>query len=482
MPKQIITLYIDDSSLKLLVAQGKEVKKWVGLSLKPGLVSDGVITDPTRLATELKNLLNAQGVKQRKVVAGLSGLHCLYRVITLPDLPGSVLAEAVNREAERLLPVALDELYISWQIIHRFNKETRVFLAAYPRNATNALIETLRQAGIDHYLIDLTTLALARVANRATAIIADVRSSEADIVIMVEGVPELIRSLPLPSEAAPISEKLSIVREELERTIKFHNSNNPEKLLDADVPIYVSGELGEEPKLDQSFLDELGHPVLSLSSPLKCPGGLAITQYMVNIGLVLKDQAQSKGADLSVVNLNVQPEVYQPKPRPLAKILAPLCIIVAIGILVPLAIQVVNAATDTASIRDQLDTTNQLLALKHNEQVSLTREIAELNDKIAELKTTSDSLTTTLDNFGTQQVVINNDLDVITGSLPSTIELMSIGYAGNIVNVSGWTPSENEVLLYVKSLSNSARFSNTMIASTQSEGDGGMLFTLVITK
>jgi len=482
MSKQVVSLYIDDTSLKLLVAKGKGVKKWASLSLEPGLVSEGVITDPARLAHELNDLLHAQGVKGGKVIAGLSGLHCLYRVITLPDLPRAVLPEAVNREAERLLPVALDELYISWQIIHDSKQEIRVFLAAYPRNATNALIETLRHAGIEYYLIDLTPLALARAVNRATAIIADVRLSEADVVIMVEGVPELIRSLPLPTEAVPLPEKLSIVREELERTIKFYNSNNPEKPLDSDVPIYVSSQLGEEPEFDQSFLDGLEHPVLSLTSPLQCPEGLAVTRYMVNIGLALKHPALRKSAGLLVVNLDVQSEAYQPKPLPLAKILITLSIIVAIGLLIPVVTYVRNVSADTASIRAELDTTNQLVKLRQTNQVAQKKEIAELEERIAKQEALNNTLTKTFNNFDLQQKIINSDLEVITNNLPSTINLTTINHTGNILTVGGWTPSETEVLSYVESLTLSGQFSKTRIATAKREGDEGMVFSLVLTK
>ncbi|GAH72304.1 unnamed protein product, partial [marine sediment metagenome] len=165
MGKKVVTLYIDDSSLRLLVAKGKQVKKWATLPLESRLVRDGVVFHEAKLAAKIKKLLKAQRVRTKKVVAGLSGLHCLSRAFTLPQLPESMLAEAVKREAERTLPVPLDQLYLSWQIISTSAKEIQVFLAALPRNATDALIETLRQAGVKPYLMDLAPLALARVVN-----------------------------------------------------------------------------------------------------------------------------------------------------------------------------------------------------------------------------------------------------------------------------------------------------------------------------
>ncbi len=328
--KRVTTLYIDDVSLKLLVARGNKVTKCATLPLESGLVSDGVVVDRTKVAAKIKELFKAQGVGGRKVITGLSGLHCLFRVITLPQLPESMLAEAISWEAKTALPVPLEELYISWQVIPTHEKETQVFLAALPRNDTDALIETLREAGIKPYLMDLAPLTLARVAGEATAIIVDVRSTEIDIVIIIEGVPQLIRTLHLPRKATSLQEKLPKIREELKRTIKFYNSSHSEKPLEPGLPIYASGELGEEPQACQSLADELNYSVLPLASPLMFPEDLAPTRYMVNIGLALKKLRLEKRAGLSLVNLNVLPEVYQPKPPSLTKVLIRLGIIMAI--------------------------------------------------------------------------------------------------------------------------------------------------------
>ena len=469
MAKTVVTLYIDDTSLRLLVARGKRVKKWANSPLESGLVQDGVVVDEAEVAAKIKELLKAHGVKAKKVIAGLSGLHWLSRVITLPQLPKAMLAEAVKREAERVVPVPLEQLYISWQIISASAEEMQVFLAALPCNAVDALIQTLHQAGVKPYLMDLAPLALARVVDQATAIIVDVRSTEVDIVVMVEGVPQLTRSLPLPGEAQSVQQKLPTIREELERTIKFYNFSHPEKPADPSVPIYVSGELAGAPKACQSLADKLKYSVLPLSSPLKCPESLELSQFMVNIGLALKELSPGGGAGLSVVNLNALPEVYQPKPPSLTKILAIPGVMVAIGLLVPLVMLVQNTTADTASLQVQLDTTSQLLQQKLTQQQSLKKEIAELEQKVAGLEATNNAFTTVLNNFGRQQEIVNGDLGVSTskGVLPSTVNLSSISHASVTLTITGTAPSETEVLAYADALRGSDRFSQVIVSRIQ---------------
>ncbi len=116
MVKKVVTLYIDDTSLRLVVTAGKRIKKWAELPLEPGLVKGAVVIKEAEVAAKIKQLFKAQKIKTRKVVVGLSGLHSLTRPITLPQLPKAMLDEATIREAKRVLPVPLDQFYLLWQI------------------------------------------------------------------------------------------------------------------------------------------------------------------------------------------------------------------------------------------------------------------------------------------------------------------------------------------------------------------------------
>jgi len=478
--KKVVTLYIDDTSLKLLVAKGNQVKKWATLPLEPGLIRDGVVADKAEVAAQIKGLLKSQNVGGRKVIVGLSGLHCLFRVITLPRLPEAQLAEAVVWETKRALPVPVEELYISWQVVSTAGEETQVFLAALPRNAADTLIETLHEAGVKPYLMDLAPLALAKVVGEATAIVIDVRSAEVDIVVMVEGVPQLIRPLALPHEVSSLNEKLPAIKEELNRTIKFYNSSHPEKPLEPSIPIFASGELGEEPAVCQSLAKELNYSFLLLSSPLEYPEGLAPAHYMVNIGLAFKQLPLGKKASLSLVELNVLPEVYQPKPIPVSKILVSLGVIVAVGLLVVVAMRVQDAAADTALLRTQVDETNHLLTQMQEEQELQKQEFAELEEKVAGAEIILDNFTSVRNGFSNHRVQVNGDLEMTILNLPSGVELSSIAHSGVKLTIEGTSPGEGKVLDYAYGLGASGRFSQIFISTMEKTETGEMSFTLTL--
>ena len=45
MAKQVTTLFIEDTAIRLLVGKGKQAEKWASMPLEPGLVKHGLIQD-----------------------------------------------------------------------------------------------------------------------------------------------------------------------------------------------------------------------------------------------------------------------------------------------------------------------------------------------------------------------------------------------------------------------------------------------------
>jgi len=132
MANVVVTIHINDANLRLLVASGKCVSDYAEVALDPGLVKDGVVIDPVRVAAKIKDILRAKKIPATRATVAVSGLHSLCRVITLPTVPRSVLPEAVKHEAERVLAVPLEQFYLTWQTLEASKEEMKLFLTAVP--------------------------------------------------------------------------------------------------------------------------------------------------------------------------------------------------------------------------------------------------------------------------------------------------------------------------------------------------------------
>jgi len=471
-----VTLFIEDSAIKLLVASGRRVEKWGKLPLKPGLVSDGVILDEAQVAEKLRELLKLQGVVARTVIAGLSGFNSVYRLISLPELPPAILPEAVKQEAGRVIPVAIDQLYLSYQTIPGSEGETRIFLAAFPRNTADAFLRTLSKAGLRASIMDLAPLALCRTVDAPESVVVDVRSASLDIAVMVDRVPQVIRSLSLPSEAQSLSERLPSIAEELNRTIAFYNSSHQEKPLEPTVPIFVSGDLTSAPDTWQSLVGSLDYSVFALPSPMQAPEGFDPSQFMVNIGLALKRLSlQKEGANFSLVNFNALPEAApRPKERSLAKILFPVSIVIGAGLIFWLVTLVQNSMAHTDALRSQLPPIENRVTEQREEIVAVTEEIKLIEPQVEPLAATVDVFETTFANLEGVRERVDGDLSMIVGLLHEDVDLTEINHSGNPVTVTGTSPDEDGIFEYARDLRSSGRFSLVVISSIKAvkEGEG----------
>jgi len=474
MAKKVTTLFIRDDAVNLLVAEGKQIKNWASLPLEPGLVSRGLVLDEAEVAVKVKELFKLEKVSTDRVIVGLSGLDSLYRLITLPDLPGAVVGEAVKHEARRVIPMPLDEVYLSYQLVPAPERERHVFLAAFPRNLADALIRTLKEAGIEPYIIDLAPLALCRTLDEPRGIIVNARLDHLNIMVMEDRLPQLIRRLSLPGEAESLSEKLSTIIEELNRTVAFYNSSHPEKQIDSTMPVFVCGDLAEAPESWQPLVSKLNYSVSPLSSPLESPEGFSPNEFMVNIGLALKELSPEKwGMNLSLVNFNALPEVYLPKPMRMTQFLAPIGITVGIGLVIFMAFLVWNSMAHNKVLRSELAPIESRITLERGEIATLREQIGQIEAQLEPISATTNILNTTLTSLGEGRELVDGDLGEIVSLLPGYVDLTEVEHKGDTVTINGVAPDEKKIFKYARDLRSSDRHFTVIISSiTASEEEG----------
>jgi len=441
----MITLDIEDTCIRMTVVKGRRVEKAASLPLEPGMVEDGVVVDKVTVSQRIKELLTAHGVTEKQVIASISGIHSIYRVASIPRLPGRMLAEAAKREMDRVMPVPLSELYTSWQAIPVSDIETITCLVGLPRNTIDAVLETLHQAGLQSRIMDIRPLALARVADEKDAIIINIQPASFDIVVIIGGIPELLRSLPFPSVDTSAPNKATVVKAELDRTTTFYNSSHKENPITANIPTFISGELRE------TLAETLGYPVKPLPELLSYPEDFDASEYTTNIGLALKQVKVGKSQVR--VNINVLPEIYLPRPRPIIEVVSWAFIVVAIAVLAPLAILSSQSAMETSALQAQVNNAQLQVQARQGSKAALEK----LQAKLEEAKAAQEVFQQPLDRFEAQRAKVNSDLSKVTSLLPGIIDLNSISYSENVV-INGIAPDEATILSYCRSLRDTGRF------------------------
>lgn len=286
--RDVVTLAFEATDLRYLSTQKERVVKWGSVELAPGLISDGMITNPLEVGKVIDELFTKEALERKRVITSLTALRSIPRLLTFPKLQASLMEEAISREARKEMPVSLENLYLSWQSVPATGEQQHIYLLGVPRELVDAQVRTLEAAGIPPFVMDLKPLALIRAVNRPEAIIVNLEEDSLDIVLVVDYLPAIMRTFTIGRERLDAQGKLDRLTDELSQTVRFYNDSHRSAPIRANTVVYVTGRLLNDPTAITYLLEATGRVVERPPSPLPCPEEMPVPDFMTNLGLALK--------------------------------------------------------------------------------------------------------------------------------------------------------------------------------------------------
>lgn len=160
--------------------------------------------DQRRLGEVITNLVAQAGISLHNVVVGIPSNKTFVTVVDLPDLPPQELASTINYQAEQFIPMAIDEVKLDWAILGKSLREPNkieVLLASVANKFSEARLDLVEGLGLNVVAIEPDSLALTRslmpLGSRDVHMIVDFGDFTTDIVIVLDGAPRLVRSIPV---------------------------------------------------------------------------------------------------------------------------------------------------------------------------------------------------------------------------------------------------------------------------------------------
>ena len=286
--KRKVTLDFDGRICRVVETRGKKILKWDSASLTTDLMEQGLINDPQVVGEGLSLFLSERKISKRRVITSISGYRSVSRVLSLPKVKPKNLEETVRRKAKQEMPLPLDETYLSWQEVNSDNEHIDVYALAVPREIIDTQIETLRIAGIKPKVMEYKPLALVRLIDRTDAIIVNLEQHSLGVIVVVDSVPEITRSIPLTDEEVDSEAKVERLSMELARTTQFYNDGHRESPLNPRLPLFVTGRLFENPDLLEGLSKTTSFAIEQPTLPISLPQDFPMLRYSVNLGLALK--------------------------------------------------------------------------------------------------------------------------------------------------------------------------------------------------
>jgi type IV pilus assembly protein PilM len=192
--------------------QGLKIESLTTIPVPEGIVVDGQINDPPRMAEIIQQGMAESKIKASRVATCIPGRDAIVRVIAVPaELDNKELREMVlNHEAALYLPYPREEADVDYQKLGYFVDEdgiekVQVLLVATRKEITDTYINTFAEAGLKVDVLEINSFALIRTIRdqlrlfgpQEAAVLVDIEFDSTEIAIIINGVPQFSRTVPI---------------------------------------------------------------------------------------------------------------------------------------------------------------------------------------------------------------------------------------------------------------------------------------------
>ena len=342
LPQEDNYFGLDLGSSSIKIAQLRELHgspslvTYGDIEVAGNLLSSDSEIDQNRVSELIKQLAQDAKVTTKNVVASLSASQSYTAIIRTPKLSHNELAESIKFQADKVIPMAMDQVKLDWAVVGEVPEtdEVDVLLVAAPNNTANKYLNIIQKAGLELLALEINPIAQSRsligpADKPKCIIIVDIGSIASDIAILSNTVPQLVRSVAIGSKALNrvVSQNLGIdagqadqfikkfgmdqtkiegqvfktlkpvvdhLVEEINKSITFFQEKNPTQRVEKIIltggttalpglPLYLANATG--------LTIEVGNPWQNISYPKELESSLAglSLSYATAIGLAMRN-------------------------------------------------------------------------------------------------------------------------------------------------------------------------------------------------
>ena len=487
----ITTLNINNSSIRYLAASSDMITHW-GIMPSKDILKNGIIQQPATTGIHIRSLFESECLPDEKVICSINGLPFSYRILTLPKLNVADEDEAILRAARREMPVALEEMHLSWHAYPADNNEWEVLVTGTTPTPLLSLAETLRYARIKPYRLSLPYAALAQLVGRQDCIILDYEQHFSALVLLAGGVPRAIHSVPPPAVDVTAEDRAAQLARATVKMVDFYNNSHPEDTVDKSMKIVLTGEMAYSETAGCLTQQGMPFPLEILNPGIEATSDLPVNTYAVNIGLAMLHDTPEKDKsgrpiphhDIDLRKISTGTGGTERFKKIAVKMLMPLGVLLGT---VSLALASVFLAQTNADIEQlQLE-----LANASNRQVSVAESIDHaglLQDTIDELISDLSAIEQKSLYFSNAAKYVNN-LGLMMQAMPNNISFSSIELGENGMTLYGYAPNPQNIVSFAEQLESPGHFSeanviwiNTNEGQKAPDGSTNNKFLLMIKK
>ena len=247
---------IGDSSLKMVELKKKNRRIYLSnyaFSENVSEVNFMKVEDVNYLARAINKVKVEADITGTKVTASLPTFAVFSSIINISGADKKKIADEVNEEAKKVIPLPLEEMTLDWKIVpdNRNKAEAKgdiqIFLTGSPKKLVRKYLDIFRAAKLELASLETETFSLVRSLvgdDKSTVMIVEIGANSTDLSIVRESIPVLNRSLAVCGSTVTkaLAEKLGLSFVQAEQ-FKFDLSVTLNNDSHEELPRLVAGAL-----------------------------------------------------------------------------------------------------------------------------------------------------------------------------------------------------------------------------------------------
>ncbi|MCH7654815.1 MAG: hypothetical protein IIC95_02380 [Chloroflexi bacterium] len=465
--RRTLTVSVEGAVLRAVAFSGSRIVAWATVDLD----------DPegASLPPELAALTRGR----TRQLTDLPFYASLVRYLEKPAASRRYLDQVVAVEVGNTIPFAPEEIDLRWKMIQD-GRGPEVMAWAVPRWEIDAYIKLVGLMGVRPSASYAKALALSSAVGRSHAAIAHLTSSEAELVLVRDGVPRRVHRVELPpADATAYAGAPAQPIEELCASSGPDAGPGPTGVLPGQVP----ADAAHVQALADAFGERLRGPIPSIEAP----DGFPALEYAANVGLMLADRDRPRLPWRASPAQQAVMDLLPPRHRRLRLPARAIGIALLFGALGAGAVAATSFVQQAESWAERQEAS--LAGVHRNvriDNVAAAREKSmrlKLDVLAAQVQALEEEVRTSRDAVA----LVVERARALTGE-PS-VEVSDVSLAGGEVRVSGSAPSYRAVVAFADGLRATGLFEQlrtTSAAGTSREageaagsGAGGIAFSMI---
>ena len=201
-------LDIGTNSIRMIQLSGNAEKGWTldkfaYVPVDQKITKDDSETGKRKLGEIILGAREQAGIKTKNIAIGLPARKTYTAIIEVPSAPQRELTQTVKYEADQYVPMSVDEAKIDFAVLGispNDAKKAEILLSSTDNAYAESVMESVEQLGLNVIAQEPEPIAMVRalapVGVQDARMIIDLGETSTDLVVMYQGSPRLVRSIP----------------------------------------------------------------------------------------------------------------------------------------------------------------------------------------------------------------------------------------------------------------------------------------------